>query len=226
VPMIVGKQAGGRDFTLRFVLLTVLTSTALLVLIGRLYHLQIQRGDEYKEKGIENFVKETRQPADRGMILDNRGRILVDNRPSYNVTLTPAFCQPPAPPKGYCVNEILPKLFNYLGIDDAEEMQRIIEQYRRAKGLERFRDFTVKVDVDLDSLDRLEANRLDFAGAIDVIAAPHRNYRQGTLAAHVFGYMNEISAEELADFEREGTRGYQLGDYIAGAGWSASSRAT
>ena len=218
MPMIVGRQGGGRSLAVRFVAMTLLMASALLVLIGRLYHLQIQRGDEYKEKGFENYVKETRQPADRGMILDNRGRILVDNRPSYNVTLTPALCQPPGAPKGHCVNEVLPKLFGHLGIDDSEEIQRVIDQFKRAKGLERFRDFTVKVDVDLDSLDRLEANRLDFEGAVDVIAAPHRNYRYGTLAAHVFGYMNEISAEELADLEREGLKGYQLGDYVGRRG--------
>ena len=216
MPMMVGKQAGGADFRLRFVLMGVLACVGLLTLIGRLYHLQIHRGEEFKEKSIDNFVKETRMPADRGMILDNRGRILVDNRPSYNVTLTPAFCQPSGAPKGYCLNEILPKLATYLSLD-ADEVQRVIAQYKKARGLQRFRDFTVKVDVDMDSLDRLEANRLELAG-VDVIAAPHRNYRQGTLAAHVLGYMNEISGEELASFEAQGLGGYQLGDYLGRRG--------
>ena len=37
---------------------------AFLVLLGRLYQLQILRGEEYKEKAEDNFVKEIRQPAD------------------------------------------------------------------------------------------------------------------------------------------------------------------
>jgi len=53
---------------------------------------------------------------------------------------------------------------------------------------------------------------------VDVIAAPHRNYRFGTLAAHALGYMNEISSEELTSFEDQGIRGYQLGDYVGRRG--------
>lgn len=216
MPMMVGRQPGGRDFRVRFVVMSLLMGAGIFLLIGRLYHLQIQRGEEFKAKSIDNFVKETRLLADRGMILDNRGRILVDNRPSYNVTLTPAFCQPSGAPKGYCLDEIIPKLATYLSLD-AEEVARVIAQYRKARRLERFRDFTVKVDVDLDALDRLEANRLDLAG-VDVVAAPHRNYRYGPLAAHVFGYMNEISSDELAGYETRGIAGYQLGDYVGRRG--------
>ncbi len=62
------------------------------VLIGRLYYLQILRGDEYREKAEENFVKEIRTPADRGRFLDRNRTVLVDSRPSYDITLTPYFC--------------------------------------------------------------------------------------------------------------------------------------
>lgn len=214
--MMVGKQAGGRDFRLRFLIMTGLMSAGLLVLVARLYHLQIHRGEEYKGKSLYNFVKETRVPADRGMILDNHGRILVDSRPSYNITLTPAFCEPSGLPKGTCINEIIPKIATYLSLD-GDEVRRVEEQYKRARGLERFRDFTVKVDVDLDSLDRLQANLLDLPG-VAFVPAPHRQYRYGTLAAHVLGYMNEISSEELTTFNDQGIKGYQLGDYVGRRG--------
>jgi penicillin-binding protein 2 len=217
MPMMVGQRAAGKDYRVRFGAMTGLVVAAMIVLSGRLYSLQISHGEEYREKSIDNFVKETRIPADRGMILDNRGRILVDSRPSYNVTLTPAFCQPAGAAKGYCLNELIPKLATYLSLD-ADESSRVVEQYRKARKLERFRDFTVKGDIDHDALDRLQANRLEFGGAVDVIAAPHRNYRYGPLAAHLLGYMNEISAEELAAFEAEGTPGYRLGDYVGRRG--------
>ena len=81
-----------KDFRPRLAWATGLAVLTFLTLVGRLYVLQILRGDEYKEKAEENFVKEIRQPADRGHILDRNGRILVDSRPSYDVTLTPYFC--------------------------------------------------------------------------------------------------------------------------------------
>jgi penicillin-binding protein 2 len=216
MPMMVGKSTAGRDLRTRFIVAGVIMAVLMLLLAGRLYSLQISRGEEYAAKSFDNYVKETRVPADRGMILDNRGRILVDNRPSYNVTLTPAFCQPSGAPKGYCLDEVLPKLATYLSLT-ADEVDRVTEQYRSARGLKRFRDFVVKMDVDLDALDRLEANRLELAG-VDIVAAPHRRYRFGTVAAHVLGYMNEVTGEELEAFEKKGISGYQLGDYIGRRG--------
>src|SRR5512146_461600 len=76
----------------RTALMTLVVSVGFLVLMVRLYQLQILRGDEYKERADENFVKEIRIPADRGLILDRNRRVLVDSRPSYDVTLTPYFC--------------------------------------------------------------------------------------------------------------------------------------
>ena len=47
----------------------------------------------------------------------------------------------------------------------------------------------------------------------------HRNYPHGTLAAHVLGYMNQITPEELADKrQRADTLNYHLGDYVGRAG--------
>src|SRR5215208_6975451 len=84
--------AAQKDFRPRLAWATGVAIVSFLVLVSRLYQLQILRGDEYKEKADDNFVKELRQPADRGLIVDRHRRVLVDSRPSWDVTLTPAFC--------------------------------------------------------------------------------------------------------------------------------------
>src|SRR3974390_2611944 len=84
--------AAQKEFRPRLAWATGIIAFPFLVLVARLYLLQIVRGDEYKEKADDNFVKELRQPADRGQVLDRNRRVLVDSRPSYDVTLTPAFC--------------------------------------------------------------------------------------------------------------------------------------
>ncbi len=210
MPLMIGQQTGGGPFRARFIVMALLMTLSMVILLGRLYQLQVIHGKEYREKSIDNFIKEARVPADRGMILDHRGRILVDNRPSYNVTLTPAFCQTRHAPKDFCVHEVIPKLATYLALD-AEETNRVIEQYEKAKGLERFRDLTVQVDVQLDSLDRVEANRIFDLPGVDYVAAPHRRYIYSTLAAHVLGYMNEVKASEIRE-------GYLPGDYVGRQG--------
>ncbi|MDR0965521.1 MAG: penicillin-binding protein 2 [Myxococcales bacterium] len=212
----VGKPSGIQKIQTRFAVAGLVAGAFFLVLAVRLFVLQISRGEEFYEKSLNNFIKESRLPADRGMIFDSQGRILVDNRPSYNVTLTPAFCQPSGAPKDYCLGEVLPKLATYLSLTD-EEVGRVETQYRKARGLRRFREFTVKIDVDQDALDRLEANQMELTG-VDVQVAPHRSYRYGTIAAHTLGYMNEIRAEELAPREAKGEGRYQLGDYVGRRG--------
>lgn len=75
----------------RYGLLVAFVLFAFLVLIGRVYHLQISRGAEYAAKSQSNFVQERRLPHSRGLIYDQAGRILVDNRPSHDVYMTVAF---------------------------------------------------------------------------------------------------------------------------------------
>ncbi|HEY6106794.1 MAG TPA: penicillin-binding protein 2 [Anaeromyxobacteraceae bacterium] len=194
---------------------TVVLSLAFLVLAGRLYQLQILRGDEYKGRADENFVKELRVPADRGLLLDRNRRVLVDSRPSYDVALIPYFC-------GKQCGEVVARLATMLSLGREEE-SRVRDHLKRSRGLERFRPFTVKVDIGRDDLDVLEANHMELSGAVEVIPNPHRHYRHGTWASHLLGYMNEVGAEEL---ERENQRiaesgdelPYQLGDYIGRRG--------
>jgi penicillin-binding protein 2 len=194
---------------------TVASALAFLVLAGRLVQLQIVRGGEYRERAEENFVKELRVPADRGLVLDRRGRVLVDGRPSYDVSLTPTFC-------GKQCDEVLSRLGTILSLS-SEEMERARAQLRGARKLERFRPFPVKVDVGRDELDLLLAQSLDLPG-VDVQATPHRNYRFGTLGAHLIGYMNEVGPDELKRLNEElassetGQGPYLLGDYVGRRG--------
>jgi penicillin-binding protein 2 len=207
--------AAQRDFKPRLVWATGVVVFAFLVLVARLYQLQILRGEELKEKADENFVKEIRRPADRGQMLDRHGRVLVDSRPSYDVTLTPYFCQKQC-------DDVLSRLATMLSLSQ-EEIERARTQLANAKNLERFRPFTVKIDITRDDLDRYLASAMDLLG-VDVQPTPHRNYRFGSLGGHLIGYMNEVGPEELKrrneELQRSGSpqAPYLLGDYIGRRG--------
>lgn len=77
----------GRRFTVTGILVTI----AFSVLCGRLWYLQIVRGEEYRQKSTSNFVQEHRVAHARGLIYDQARRPLVDNRPSHDVMMTVAF---------------------------------------------------------------------------------------------------------------------------------------
>src|SRR5512138_1612150 len=209
--------AAQKDFKPRLAVATVVVSLAFVVLLGRLFQLQILRGDEYKGKADENFVKEIRRPADRGLIEDRNRRVLVDSRPSYDVTLTPYFC-------GKQCDEIISRLGTMMSLSQDEiERARQNLQIANTKKLERFRPFTVKIDVTRDEVDRYLANAGDLLG-VDVLPTPHRSYRFGSLGGHLIGYMNEAGPDELKrlndDVQRTGSgQGpYLLGDYVGRRG--------
>jgi penicillin-binding protein 2 len=217
VPPPTAPGAAQRQLRPRTYWMAGVATFAFVVLLFRLYQLQILRGDEYKERADENFVKELRVPADRGFMVDRNHRILVDSRPSYDVTLTPYFC-------GKQCDEMVTRLVELLALAPEDE-QRVRERVKATRGLDRFKPLTVKVDIAREELDVVEAHRVpgELAG-VDVIPAPHRNYRYGTWAAHLFGYMNEVGGDELkrmnAELEASGSDQlrYRMGDYVGRRG--------
>ncbi len=193
--MTLGPSGSRGEGGARLLWMAGIASFAFLVLLSRLYHLQILRGEEYKGRADENFVKELRVPADRGLVLDRTRKVLVDSRPSYDVVLIPWFC-------GKACDDVVARLAALLSLSFEEE-QRVREHLATARGLVRFRPFTVKVDISRDELDVVEANRIELSGAVDVLPTPHRSYRHGVWASHLLGYMNEVGAEEIVKLNAE-----------------------
>jgi len=179
---------------------------ALLVIVVRLYQLQILRGEDYTIQSIANFRKSLFVPADRGLIKDFRGRTLVDNRPSFDVFMTPAFC------KGKERDEVIAKLREYLKLTP-EDVERIKIDYQKSwlnkDKLERFRPFLVDLDIPRDQVDVLEAHRTEMS-CVNLIPTPHRAYRASPSLGHVLGYMSEVTPEEMDDHP-EYRRGQTVG---------------
>ncbi|MDY7228928.1 penicillin-binding protein 2 [Hyalangium rubrum] len=203
-----GQTTSGRELKRHFLYLGLALIAGLFVLAMQLYRLQIIQGEEYAAKSVANFVKEVRLRADRGVIKDRRGTILVDSRPSFDAFLIPAFCLD-------CSQKVLPKLAELLRWDEAQrlKLEAAVKAGRRNGA---FQPVPVKVDLDRDEYDRLNARR-DVLDGVDVVPVPHRNYRAGTVLSHVLGYMNEINPDELEKLNSEGAR-YALGDYVGRRG--------
>ncbi|HET8723795.1 MAG TPA: penicillin-binding protein 2 [Anaeromyxobacteraceae bacterium] len=214
--MPLASQAPSGESRTRLLWMAGMAAVAFLVILSRLYHLQVLRGDEYRGKAEENFVKELRVPADRGLLLDRNRTVLVDSRPSYDVVLIPYFC-------GKGCDEVVGRLSALLTLSFEEE-QRVREHLATARGLVRFRPFTVKVDITRDELDVVEANRIELSGAVDVVPTPHRSYRHGVWASHLLGYMNEVGPDEIdklnAELARDGVeqQPYQPRDFVGRRG--------
>ncbi|GAC1594696.1 MAG: penicillin-binding protein 2 [Myxococcales bacterium] len=195
--MLVRREADDiREIRPRAALGALVVVCAMLVLVVRLYQLQVVRGDEYVAQSLSNFRKSLPVPADRGVIKDRLGRVLVDNRPSFDVFLTPAFC------KGKEKDEVMERLATYLKMPP-EDVERMHREYARAMAapkdqLETSKPFLVELDIPRDGVDVLEAHRNELS-CVDLIPSPHRAYRVGQSLGHVLGYMSEVTPDELED---------------------------
>lgn len=191
----------------RFVILLVLFTAALLGLALRLYSLQVTHGGEYQELSRDNFVSERRQVALRGMIFDRNHELLVDNRPSFDLYFTPIFCKEEA------FDLTMARLTEYLGLTN-EEIDRTQAAYQNTTGLDRFLPVLVKRNMAWSELALVEQN-LRLLEGVEVRAATRRAYPRKSLAAHLLGYVGEVSP---ADLERKAGQGYRQGDSIGKAG--------
>ncbi|WNG49054.1 penicillin-binding protein 2 [Archangium minus] len=207
-PPTLSETTPGRDLKRRFVWVGLAMVAGLVALAVQLYRLQITQGEEYAAKSVANFVKEVRLRADRGLIKDRRGTILVDSRPSFDAFVTPAFCT-------NCAEEVLPRLGELLGWDEVSR-KKVEDQVRLARRTAPFQPLPVRIDLTRDEYDRINARR-DMLDGVEVVPVPHRNYRTGSVLSHVLGYMNEITTDELEKLKSEGAH-YALGDYIGRRG--------
>ena len=174
----------------------VIVLTAFLVLGLRLFHLQVVQGEEYRRLSENNCIRLQDIDPPRGQILDRQRRLLVDNRPSFNLVMVPRDAKP--------VDTTLARLADGVGLE-LEELAHAAERTRSA-----YRPVVLMADIDRDLLAAVEARRYDLPGVtVDVKAM--RRYVYGDSAAHLLGYMGEINAAELAGGRYPGCRG---GDYI------------
>jgi penicillin-binding protein 2 len=189
----------------RFFWAQIVVACAFLVLGVRLWQLQVLSGDHYFKKSADNFVKELALPATRGQIRDRKGRPLADNRPSYDVMITPRFF----------TDEALQQLARLMKLDD-ESVDALKTKVAAKKGLDRLRQMLAFEDVSRDDVALIESQAISLPG-VTISASAHRNYPHGDLAAHALGYMNQITPEELQD-KRDVPDPYRLGDYVGRAG--------
>jgi penicillin-binding protein 2 len=175
----------------------------IVVIITRLWFLQIHSGNKYREKADNNRVRMLDIIAPRGNILDSKGRTILTNRPSFNIV----WVKEDSPDPG----EIIKKLSIILD----EEIAELLKRVREAADDPRHIPILMKEDIDWKTLVYIENNHYDLPG-VRIEVVPRREYLYGDLGSHMIGYLGEINKEELAESDGEN---YQGGDQIGKSGF-------
>lgn len=196
-----GQKEGPPTKThIRAVILVIFAS--FLVLTFRLWQLQILEGETFERLSEKNRLRLRRVPSPRGIILDKMGRVLADNRASFNLMAVPAEIDDPS--------STVERLFRGVRLDRDGLLPTVMEARRRAP----FNPIVLKEGLRWEEVAWVETNRLELPG-IWVEAVPKRYYPYGAKAAHALGYVGEIPEELLKKWKHKGYRG---GDRIGRAG--------
>ncbi len=178
------------------VILVVLVAFAILII--RLMYLQVVGGEEYRRLSEINSIRLHDIDAPRGLVFDRNNHMLVDNRPSFDLHIILKDAKP--------LDQTLEKLSLLTG-NSVDELKKLIKKGRRQGA---YTPILLKEDIGRDMLAAIEVKRFDLPGVV-VRILPRRHYLFDEHAAHLLGYVGEISADELkcAPYEE-----CKSGDYI------------
>lgn len=195
---------------LRLTFLTLLAAGLFVALFVRLWSLQVLAGDRYAELAEQNRMRPVVTEAPRGRILDRHGEELVKNRPALTVSADRSRLLTSAgevrSPEAQAVLERLAHVLDVPGEDIVERLT--------SRRYSPFRAIPIKEDVTAEEVFRIKEHQELFPGVI-VETLPVRTYPHETLAAHLVGYLGEITEEQL---ELEEFKDHRGGDLVGKAG--------
>jgi len=165
----------------------------------QLFNMQILQQPTYSEKSDENSVKPIYQLAPRGIFYDRNHKVLVGNKPSFTLRITPSTYD----------KKLTPYLEAILGMSPGyiDRILKLNESYSK------FIPRKIAKDVSFKVIAWYEENSSKLPG-VDYVMETQRDYSFGVTGAHMFGYTKEIPLEVFQ--RRKGE--YDIGDEIGFGG--------
>ncbi|NLN79149.1 MAG: penicillin-binding protein 2 [Armatimonadetes bacterium] len=178
-----------------------------LILLARLWYLQIALGSDLLRAADMNAVRLLRTRAPRGTILDRNNKIMATSRPQFVVMAMPDILEKdPEAQRTLC--HILQMTPGEIDAIVKDRMKRL--QARPGSPVR------IKVDVSLETVARIGENRMSLPG-VSVELDQLRSYPDGPAVAHIMGHLGEISQTDLEKAQAEG-ESYVAGDYVGKSG--------
>ena len=175
------------------------TAVVFLGLAFGLWRLQVFESSRYGSLAEHNRIREVEILAPRGKIVDREGRVIVDNYPSFSAL----FIRNQAKD----LQEDLPKIAAGLNI----EPEQIRERLRK---LGNASQVVLKDDITPADLAFIESHRNELP-ELDHQMVHRRLYPRNGFAAHLIGYVGEVSDEMLKQPQYEF---YKSGDVVGRSG--------
>jgi penicillin-binding protein 2 len=184
-----------------------LVALILTVLLAGLWRLQVLNAESFRSLAEANRVRKVPILAPRGRLFDREGRLLVDNYPSVSCYLLREQVKD--------LDADLPLISQGLHIP-IEQIQATIRRYQIAP---KYQPIPLKVDITPDEQAFIAAHR-DELPELETLDEQRRLYPSDGFAAHLIGYVGEVSEQMLANDDRYAL--YSPGDVVGRSGVEAT----
>jgi len=182
----------------RFKIALVVVSIALALLVLRMWHLQVIKGEELRQRSENNSVRLRKIKPMRGLIMDGERRVLVDNQPSFDLVFIPN--------RARDIGTVVEKIKS-LYAERSLTLPPILTLPGRLKP---FVPVLLERNISREKLAVVETHSFELPGVV-VEVTPIRKYLNGEMTAQLIGFTAEVSREDL---ERDAAGRYASGDIV------------
>jgi len=191
----------------QYVIILLLSSFAFLLIIFRLFFLQIINNENYKKMSDQNRIRLIASEPIRGKILDKNGEVIVRSKLIYSLIIKPQF-----------LSKLKWQKYKY---DIANLLNLQIDKLdlRYERGVKN-NEYSINLvnDLSVDQIIKFRENEDKFSG-IEILRKVKRDYPYKTLGAHALGYTSAITNSEFKILSK---KGYRLNDLIGRSGIEAA----
>ena len=176
-----------RRLTTRLTVLRVSIAVAFGLLACGFWFFQVVQHAKFKEMAENNHQRTLTLRAPRGIIFDRTGRLLVENRNSFNISIVREHTKD--------IDRTIRVLASVTGVNE-KGVREIVDRQRREPS---YRPIVIIQDATLAQVAAVTARRLDFE-LPDVLVqeVPTREYPDQSMAAHLIGYVGEASEDQMS----------------------------
>jgi penicillin-binding protein 2 len=174
----------------------------MLALCAGLWRLQVLGAENFRQLAEQNRIRKEPILAPRGKLFDRENHLIVDNYPSVSCYLVRE--------QSKNVDADLPLIARGLNVD-VDQLRAALKKYRTAPV---YQPIPIKQDITADEQAFVEAHRNELP-ELETVGEERRLYPRDGFAAHLIGYVGEVSEEDL---NNPRYAYYEPGDVVGKAG--------
>ena len=183
------QKPGVRVWTLW--VLTGIFAVGILALGWRLWQVQVLEPGRYGSVQARQSLRLVEHPGLRGRIFDRNGVVLADNRPAYAVVI---YCEELRQPGAWnntilAIDALIDQLARRLGLPRQISREKVVRHIRESRPV----PLIVWQDVQFPTLAYI-SEQIENLPGVEILPMPQRFYPQGSLAAHLLGYVGQSDA--------------------------------